>query len=437
MGNKTVHPKSGLQGEIKVPGDKSITHRAIMFGSIAQGATVVENFLAGEDCLCTISAFRQLGVNIEQKGSTLFIGGKGFYGLREAEDVINLGNSGTSMRLMSGILAGTPFFSVLTGDSSLRRRPMNRVVKPLSEMEGRIYGRQYSDGIKKQNEVFAPMAIMGRKLTGAKINLSVASAQLKSSLIFAGLFANGWTNIIEPSLSRNHTELMLPAFSGDIFIEKLSYRIQGGQSLVGTDIKVCGDFSSAAFFIVGALITKDSDLTIRGVGVNPTRIGLLTVLEKMGAKIDIRNVKTLKGEKVADIHVKSSALKGIEVSGDVIPCMIDEFPVFCVAAARAEGKTVIKGIRELRFKESDRISTMCKELSKLGVRVDESEDGMAIEGTDRFLGGEFNTYQDHRVAMSMAVAALVGTGDSQIIEQECIETSFPGFWKLLSNVCTP
>ncbi len=428
---KKINPVNGMVGEVEVPGDKSITHRAIMFGSLAEGTTVVERFLPGEDCMSTMSAFRQLGVDILQKDGTLFIHSKGVHGLKEPDDVINLGNSGTSMRLITGILAGMPFFSVLTGDSSLRKRPMKRLIGPLTKMNARIYGRTYSNGMS-QNDSYAPLAINGRKLTGTTIELPVASAQLKSAIILAGMFASGWTDVTEPSLSRNHTELMIPAFSGDIFVDGLDYKVQGGQALVGTHINVCGDFSSASFLIVSALISRNSELLIKNVGVNQTRTGLLDVLIDMGGRIEVLNRRKHSGEDVADIRVVSSDLKGIDVGGDVVPRMIDEFPIFCVAAARAEGRTEISGAKELRFKESDRIATMCKELSKLGVSVEELGDGMVIEGKEEFSSGEFNSYGDHRVAMSMAVASLVGKEQSTVLDTACVETSFPGFWDLLS-----
>ncbi len=426
MQSLTVQPAKAVRGEIAVPGDKSISHRSIMLGSIARGTTTVRGFLRGEDNLSTLNAFRAMGVAVEDDGETLRIEGKGLHGLAEPSDVLDCGNSGTSMRLMTGLLAGQRFFSVLTGDRYLRNRPMKRVIEPLSRMGASIFGRAGGDR--------APLAIVGRELAGIDHASPVASAQVKSALMLAGLYASGATTITEPHLSRDHSERMLRYFGGDVESFAGGVTVRGGRELQGRDIVVPGDISSAAFFMVAALIVPGSELLIRGVGVNPTRTGILDILTAMGGAIELLDCREVSGEPVADILVRSSRLRGIEIGGDLVPRAIDEFPVICVAAAFAEGTTVIKEARELRVKETDRIAAMAANLRKAGASVTETEDGMVIEGQERLSGGTFESFGDHRIAMSMLVAGLAAEGETTVSDLECIATSFPNFADLLAGV---
>lgn len=426
MQTYTVKPAESVRGEIAVPGDKSISHRSIMLGSIARGATTVRGFLRGEDNLSTLNAFRAMGVAVDDDGETLRIEGKGLYGLAEPFDLLDCGNSGTSMRLMTGLLAGQRFFSVLTGDRYLRNRPMKRVIEPLSRMGASIFGRAGGDR--------APLAIVGKELTGIDYTSPVASAQVKSALMLAGLYAAGATTITEPHLSRDHSERMLRYFGGDIETSGATVTVRGGRELQGRDIVVPGDISSAAFFMVAALIVPGSELLIRGVGVNPTRTGILDILTAMGASIELLDCREVSGEPVADILIRSSRLRGIEIGGDLVPRAIDEFPVLCVAASLAEGRTIVREAKELRVKETDRIAAMAANLRKAGVNVVETEDGMEIEGRERLTGGVFESFGDHRIAMSMLVAGLAAEGDVTVNDVECIATSFPNFFELLAGV---
>lgn len=426
MQSYTVKPAKAVRGEIAVPGDKSISHRSIMLGAIASGTTTVRGFLRGEDNLATLNAFRLMGVEIRDDGETLRIGGRGLHGLAEPFDVIDCGNSGTSIRLLTGLLAGQGFFSVLTGDQYLRKRPMKRVVEPLSLMGAAIAGRE--GGSK------APLAITGRRLAGITYNSPIASAQVKSALLLAGLYASGETTVTEPHLSRDHSERMLRHFGADIGTFPGGVTVRGGRELTGGEIAVPGDISSSAFFMVAALIVPGSELLIRGVGVNPTRTGIIDILTAMGGSVELLDCRELSGEPVADILVRSSTLKGIEIGGDVVPRAIDEFPVVCVAAALAQGKTVIREARELRVKETDRIAAMAKNLRLAGVEVIETEDGMVIEGSAHLKGCTVESFGDHRIAMSMLVAGLAASGPVTVSGTECIATSFPNFTALLEQV---
>jgi len=409
-----------------VPGDKSISHRAIMFGSIAQGVTTVRGFLRGEDNLATLNAFRAMGIGIEDDGEILRIGGKGLHGLTEPADVLDCGNSGTSMRLITGLLAGQRFFSVLTGDRYLRNRPMGRVIEPLSRMGGCIYGRAGGDK--------APLAIVGKELAGIAYSSKVASAQVKSAILLAGLYASGETEVREPHLSRDHSERMLSHFGAAVETFGGGVRVAGGRELTGREITVPGDISSAAFFLVAATIVPASELLIRGIGINPTRTGILDILIAMGADIELLDRREASGEPVADLLVRSGRLKGIEIGGDLVPRAIDEFPVICVAASLAEGRTVIRDARELRVKETDRIAAMAANLVSAGVEVVETEDGMEIIGCERLQGCVVDSRGDHRIAMSMLVAGLRASGPVTVNDVECIATSFPGFAELLEKV---
>jgi 3-phosphoshikimate 1-carboxyvinyltransferase len=426
LNSTTIKPVKSLKGEITVPGDKSISHRSIMLGSIAKGVTTVNGFLRGEDNMATMNAFRAMGIRIEDNSATIVIHGQGLRGLKEPSNLIDCGNSGTTIRLMSGLLAGQSFFSVLTGDQYLRNRPMKRVVEPLTSMGAQIQGRNSGN--------LAPLAINGSNLNAIGFDSQLTSAQVKSAIMFAGLYADGATSVREPGQSRDHSERMFRLFGASIELFDKGVTIRGGVELHGLDISVPGDISSAAFFMVAALITPGSELLIRNVGVNPTRAGVIDILKSMGGYIDLLNRREISGEPVADILVRSSYLKGVEISGDLVPRAIDEMPVIAVAAARAEGTTVLRDARELRVKESDRISSMAGNLRQLGVQVLECDDGMDVHGTDHFEGGKFESFGDHRIAMSMSVASLIADGIATVNDIDCIATSFPAFYQLLDNV---
>ena len=422
----STNPVKAVRGEISVPGDKSISHRSIMLGSIAKGITTVTGFLRGEDNMATLNAFRAMGVQIEDDGTTLKIHGRGLHGLSEPEDMLDCGNSGTSIRLLTGLLSGQSFFSVLTGDKYLRKRPMRRVVTPLAAMGAIIAGR--AGGEK------APLAITGSKLKGISYESPVSSAQVKSAILLAGLYAEGETRVTEPHLSRDHSERMLRHFGADIEADGRDVRIRGGRELSGQEIVVPGDISSAAFFMVAGLIVPGSELLIKGVGINPTRTGILDILKMMGGDISLVNSREVSGEPVADILVRSSRLKGIEIYGDLVPRAIDEFPVIAVAAATAEGKTVIRDARELRVKETDRIKAMADNLRLAGITVDEADDGMTVYGATGFRAFKADSQGDHRIAMSMMIASLVASGECTVSDTGCIATSFPTFRMLLQQV---
>lgn len=427
MADLLVKPSRGLSGEITPPGDKSISHRAVMLSAIAEGATEIRGFLAGEDTQNTAKAMRMLGIDVEDRGGgTLLVRGKGLRGLAEPTGVLDLGNSGTGMRLLAGLLAGQDFFSVLTGDQYLRKRPMARIVEPLRRMGAAIDGR--SEG------KFAPLAIRGggKGLRPVRYESPVASAQVKSAILLCGLFAEGETSVSEPSRSRDHTERMLAFFGVNIRDEGLRVSLAGGQRLTtpGT-LAVPSDISSAAFFMVAAAIVPGSDIVIRNVGVNPTRTGVIDVLRAMGADITLENLREQAGEPVADLRVRHRRLRATRIEGEVVPRAIDEIPILAVAAAFAEGTTVIRDAAELRVKESDRIAAMAAELGKLGAGVRERPDGMEITGKETLTGAVCESHGDHRVAMSTAVAGLAARGETVVKDTEWIETSFPGFERLL------
>ncbi|MCP9438617.1 MAG: 3-phosphoshikimate 1-carboxyvinyltransferase [Nitrospira sp.] len=433
----TVMPGPPLKGTISVPGDKSITHRAIILASLGEGVSTISGYGRGEDCLNTMRAFREMGIRIDETPECLTVHGKGLRGLSEPTVPIDCGNSGTGIRLLAGLLAGQDFFTVLTGDESIRRRPMGRVVKPLREMGAVIAGRKGGE--------LAPLAITGKQLRGMTYVSPVPSAQVKSALLLAGLFAEGTTSIQEPRLSRDHTERMFQSFGVPFSREGNTVTLRGRPSVgwAGRQIVVPGDFSSAAFFIVGATIIPDSDITITNVGFNPTRIGLVEVLKRMGANIQVLRQWEEGGEPVADLRVTSAPLTGVTIEADLIPQTIDEFPILCVAAAVAEGETVIAGAEELRVKESDRIATMAAELRAMGARIIEKPDGMIVQGLGRNgANGRLKavrtarSHGDHRVAMSLAIAGLTADSDTTIAESGCIETSFPNFESLLARVLT-
>lgn len=410
-----------IKGEITPPPDKSISHRAVIFSAISKGRSSVRNFLKAEDTMSTVSAFRALGIKIEESGEELIIHGKGIHGLKEPEDVISCNNSGTTVRLLSGILSGNPFFSVLSGDSSLRKRPMQRVITPLKEMGAEISGRD--------KDRYLPVSIKGRSLKPISYKMPVASAQVKSAILLAGLYAGGETEVIEPLPSRDHTERMLPSFGADVFIDAATVRIKGAAELHGSDTIVPADFSSAAFFIVAAMLFNRADIVARNVCINLTRTGLLNILKRMGAEVRLENIREISGEPVADICCRGGKeLKAVKVQKDEIPFMIDEFPILCIAATQAEGVTTISGAGELRVKESDRIKAMATELRKLGVEVEEYPDGLAIKGKADLKGCELESYGDHRIAMSLAIAGLLAKGATYINKASCVDISFPGFF---------
>jgi len=424
-----VSPIRSIKDVITVPGDKSISHRAVMLGSIADGVTEVEGFLEGEDNLSTIGAFRAMGVKIERPApSRVRITGRGMRGLTEPGDVIDAGNSGTTARLLTGLLSAQPFYSVLTGDASLRSRPMKRVVEPLRLMGATIAGRK--DGS------LLPLSISGGKLAGMEYRTPVASAQLKSALLLAGIYAEGRTTVIEPGRSRDHTERMLRYFGADVEVDGNATTVGSTKALRGCKIIVPGDISSAAFFMVAAMITSGSEIIIKGVGINPTRTGIIDILKKMGGHIELLNEREECGEPIADILVKSSALRGAEITGAQLLPAIDEFPIICVAAAFAEGATTITGAGELRVKESDRIAAMAGCLSAVGSTAIESAEGITIEGNSggHVRGGQVNSSGDHRIAMSMAIAALRSREGIEIEGAGAVDVSFPGFFETLEKV---
>ena len=416
-----------LKGNIFVPGDKSISHRSLILGSISQGETRVYNLLNCLDCLKTLECMQALGVKMElDENSSVKIKGKGLYGLKEPKDILDVGNSGTTIRLLTGLLSGQNFYSVLNGDASIRRRPMKRVVKPLRLMGADIWGRNDSQ--------FAPLSVRGNKLSPLHYILPVASAQVKTALLLAGLYATGETIIKEPLPTRDHTEKMLEIMQADLKISPHEIKVMGGKELRGTDIFIPGDISSAAYFIVAASILRDSQIIIKQVGINPTRIGIIGILNKMGAKIDILKHQIKSNESQADLKIEYSDLKGIEIKKEVVPFLIDELPLIAVVASQAQGKTVVSGARELRVKETDRIKAIVSELKKMGADIEEREDGFAVNGPTRLQGTVCESYNDHRIAMSLAVAALLAEGKTVIRNSECIDISFPGFENILQKL---
>lgn len=423
-----IHPVQRVQGTFKVPGDKSISHRAVMLGSLAFGKTLVKNFLASADCISTIGIFKNLGVRIDRSGDKVTIIGRGLNSLKPSHKVLNAGNSGTTARILLGLLAGQPFTSRLTGDKYLRLRPMKRVVEPLTLMGARIYG---PDGGN-----FLPLKLETRKLKGITYELPIASAQVKSAILMAGLFAEGITTVKESKPTRDHTERMFSSFSIPYFRKGGSISVKGPVSpFKGRKITVPGDISSASFFIVAGLIVPNSKIQIKNVGLNPTRTGILEILEKMGARIKVHAHKMRIGEEpLGDITTAFSRLRGIEVGGEIVPRMIDEFPILAVAATQAKGITIVKGAGDLKVKESDRIVMMAMNLKMMGANIQPSDDGWIIKGPTPLKGCQVSSGGDHRVAMSMAVAALTAQGPTTIQDTENIDTSFPGFEKLLRKV---
>lgn len=420
----TVEPGGSLQGRLRVPGDKSISHRSVMFGALAVGTTEVSGFLDGEDCLCTMKAFEAMGARVQRRSSTEFaITGVGLHGLHAPGHVLDLGNSGTSMRLMSGLLAAQKFETTLTGDVSLSKRPMRRVIDPLTQMGARIDSQ---DGR-------APLQIHPvASLHAIEYRSPVASAQIKSSILLAGLYAAGLTQVHEPEASRDHTERMLRTFGVEVDARAGYAAVRGGQTLKAARVQVPADISSAAFFMVGAAIVPDSDVTLVDVGINPTRTGVIEILRRMGADIALLNPRDFGGEPVADIRVRGGQLRGIDIDKDLVASAIDEFPALFIAAACAEGETRLTGAEELRVKESDRIQVMCDGLVALGVDARATPDGMLLRG-GAIGGGTIDSRGDHRVAMSFAIASLRATGSIRILDCANVNTSFPGFADLAAG----
>jgi len=416
-----------LTGNIFVPGDKSISHRSLILGSISQGETRVYNLLNSLDCLRTLECMQSLGVKIElDEDNSVNIKGKGLYGLQESKIILDVGNSGTTIRLLTGLLSGQNFYSVLNGDDSIRKRPMKRVVEPLRLMGADIWGRK--DG------QFAPLSIRGNKLHPLHYTLPVASAQVKTALLLAGLYTTGETVVKEPLPTRDHTERMLEIMQADLKISPPKIKVIGGKELRGTDIFIPGDISSAAYFIAAAGMLKDSQIIIKQVGVNPTRTGIIKILKKMGTKIDILNYQIKSNEPQADLMIEYSKLKGVEIKKENVPFLIDELPLIAVSATQAQGKTVVSGAKELRVKETDRIKAIVSELKKMGADIEEREDGFTVNGPTRLQGAVCESYNDHRIAMSLAVAALLAEGKTIIKNSECIDISFPGFEKTLRKL---
>lgn len=422
MSSKTIHLENKtLNGTIAVPGDKSISHRSIMFGSIAEGKTTVSGFLTGEDCLRTVEAFKQMGVEIEQNGSDVTIDSKGIAAWEEPTDILYMGNSGTTTRLLLGLLAGSNVHAVLSGDASIAKRPMKRVINPLREMGAQITGRQ--DG------QFAPLAVKGSKLQAIDYEMPVASAQVKSAILLAALNAEGTTIVREQVTTRNHTELMLKQFGVDIEMQEGNISLTGGQKLRASHIAVPGDISSAAFFLVAGAIAPNSEIILENVGLNETRTGIIDVLQAMNASMTIEPNEEEQAEKAGRITIRTSELVGTTIDGAIIPRLIDEIPIIALLATQAKGKTIIKDAEELKVKETNRIDAVVAELSKLGANITATDDGMIIEGPTKLTGASLKTYGDHRIGMMDAIASLVTAGPIELDDADCIAVSYPTFFE--------
>ena len=417
---------NACKGEITIPGDKSISHRAVMFGALAKGTTKVSGFLKGADCLSTIACFKQLGIDIEEQNNQIYIHGKGLHGLSASENPLDTGNSGTTTRLISGILAGQNFTTELNGDASIQKRPMRRIMEPLSLMGASIESIRGND--------CAPLRITGKPLHGISYQSKVASAQVKSAILLAGLYADGKTSVTEPAISRNHTEIMLNSFGAKVESVDLTATVYPEPDLYAIDINVPGDISSAAYFIAAGLIVPGSEILIKNVGINPTRDGIIRVAKEMGGDITLLNVNN-SGEPTADILVKHSNLHGITISGDIIPTLIDELPVIAIMAAYANGTTVIRDAAELKVKESNRIDVMVDNLTAMGCDITGTDDGMIINGGKPLHGAVIDSHLDHRIAMSFAVASLACEGTTTIQGAECVDISYPKFYEDLKGLC--
>ena len=431
MNVKEIYPAKKLQGEVLIPGDKSISHRAVMLGAIAKGMTEVSHFLSGADCLSTIHCFQKMGIKIEQSDTHVLIYGQGLHGLQSPKGILDTGNSGTTTRLISGILSGQPFSCVLSGDDSLNSRPMKRIMEPLNRMGAHVSSIQ--------DNGCAPLRIDPGVLHGIHYVSPVASAQVKSAVLLAGLYADTPTSVTEPSLSRNHTELMLKSFGADLS----SVIHEGGNAtasihpckeLYGQKILVPGDISSAAYFIAAGLLVPGSQILVKNVGINPTRAGFLEVCQKMGAKLTFLNRSVQGGEEMADLLVTSHPLNGTTIEGSLIPTLIDEIPVIAVMAAFAKGTTIIRNASELKVKETNRIDTVTENLTAMGGDITPTEDGMIIKGTGGLKGAQIHSHLDHRIAMAFAIAALAAEGSTKILNSQCVDVSYPGFFNQLSQL---
>lgn len=416
----------GLKGEVSVPGDKSISHRSVMFGSIARGTTEIHHYLQGADCLSTIACFEKMGIEIENRGDTVLVHGRGLHGLQRPEQILDCGNSGTTTRLISGILAAQDFDVTLTGDASIQKRPMKRIMEPLSMMGADIQS--------VNDNGCAPLHITGKPLHGIHYHSKVASAQVKSAILLAGLYADGETKVTEPYVSRNHTELMLGHFGASAHTEDTTAVIQPATQLYGNRIDVPGDISSAAFFLAAGLMVPNSEILIRNVGINPTRDGILRVCRNMGADLTLLNQNSSSGEPTADLLVRSSNLHGTVIEGAIIPTLIDELPMIAAMACFAEGTTVIRDAAELKVKESNRIEVMVRNLTAMGADAEETEDGMIIRGGAPLHGAVIDSKLDHRIAMTFAVTGLCADGETTIQGAECVNISYPGFYEDLKRL---
>lgn len=422
----SLTPKSGLRGEITVPGDKSISHRSVMFGAIAKGTSAIRGFLDGADCRSTIDCFRRLGIDIAFDGELVLVHGKGLRGLSAPTDILDVGNSGTTMRLISGILAAQPFLSHLTGDASICKRPMARIMAPL---------RRMGVDISSDNDNnCAPLTIHGGNIRGTLYHSPVASAQVKSCVLLAGLYGDRPTTVIEPTLSRDHTERMLRAFGAKVTSIGASAKVEPCSELYAQEIIVPGDISSAAYWIAAGLIVPDSELLIKNVNTNPTRAGILKVAREMGGDITLLNERIISGEDVADILVRTSDLHGVTIGGSTIPTLIDELPVIAVMAACADGETIIKDAAELKVKESDRIASVTENLNSMGADVTPADDGMTIRGGKPLNAATIRTQKDHRIAMAFAVASMIASGETTIDDAACVSISYPGFWEKCKEI---
>jgi len=420
-----IYPARRLSGKIRLQGDKSISHRALMIGAIAEGTTEIANLNSGKDVQSTISCLLRLGVKIENENDRTIVHGRGLSGLAKPNGTLDVGNSGTTIRLLSGILAGQEFSTNITGDDSIQKRPMARIAQPLRKMGAQI------DAVADD---FAPLSIKGGKLTPIDYTLPVASAQVKSCLLLAGLYSEGVTKILEPAESRDHTERMLSFFEGRVEKNGSGISVKGPARLKGQNISVPGDLSSAAFFIAAAVLVKNSEIVLESIGINPTRTAFLDLLINMGANIEMSNSKEVNNEPVADIQVKSSALKGVTISGETIPALIDEIPILAILATQADGITKISDAQELRHKESDRLRTVTLNLKKMCAHVEEKIDGLTIKGPVQLKASELDSFHDHRIAMSFAVAGLIAPSKSVINNAECVDVSCPGFYQELARL---
>ncbi|MFV0362251.1 MAG: 3-phosphoshikimate 1-carboxyvinyltransferase [Suipraeoptans sp.] len=431
MSIKVIKQGKSIKGTVTIPGDKSISHRSIMLGAIARGTTTISHFLMGADCLATINCFKEMGVEISKKDRKIIVQGCGLRGLRQPSNVLDVGNSGTTTRLLSGLLVGQNFDSMLSGDDSLTSRPMKRIITPLSEMGGNITSVNGDD--------CAPLRISPGRLRGIDYYSPVASAQVKSAILLAGLYADSKTSVTEPILSRNHTEIMLKSFGCDVISEvekdgSATAHILPCEDLMARDIYVPGDISSAAYFIAAALLIPGSELLVKDVGINDTRSGFLQVVQAMGGNISLLNKKKSAGEPMADILVRSSELKSTTISGPIIPTLIDEIPIIAVMAACASGTTVIKDAGELRVKETDRISTITTNLKEMGANIIPTDDGLIIEGNNKpLVGAKIDSKLDHRIAMAFTIAGLVASGETTILDSECVDVSFPNFFESIDR----